>query len=69
MIPLVASHASCRHVPHLLAMPELEEEGLVHLPNTTLCIQRLDVEDACNITDAVLDALTGGGGRRGAGRR
>ena len=50
-------------------MPELEEEGLVRLPNTTLHIQRLDVEDACDITDAVLDVLTGGGGRRGAGRR
>ena len=63
MIPLVASHTSHRRVPHLLAVPELEEEGLVHLPNTTLCIQRLDVEDVCDITDAVLDALMGGGGR------
>ena len=69
MIPLVASHASHRRVPHLLAVPELEEEGLVRLPNTMLRIQRLDVEDACDITDAMLDALTGGGGRQGAGRR
>ena len=40
-----------------LAVPELKEEGLVRLPNTTLRIQRLDIEDACDITDAVLDAL------------
>ena len=33
------------------------------LPNTTLRIQRLDIEDVCDITDAVLDALMGGGGR------
>ena len=39
-------------------MPELKEEGLVHLLNMTLCIQWLDVEDACDIMDAVLDALT-----------
>ena len=43
----------------------------MHLPNMTLRIQRLDVEDACDITDAVLDALTppvaGAGVRQHAG--
>ena len=32
-------------------------------------IQQLDIEDVCDITDAVLDALIGGGGWRGVGRR
>ena len=40
--------------PGTLAVPELKEEGLVHLPNTTPRIRQLDLEDACNITDAVL---------------
>ena len=31
--------------------------------------QQLDIEDTCDITDAVLDALMGGGGQRGVGRR
>ena len=35
-------------------MPKLKEEGLVCLPNMTLRIRQLDLEDACNITDAVL---------------
>ena len=43
----------------------------MRLPNTTLCIQRLDVEDVCDITDVVLDALTppaaGAGLRQHAG--
>ena len=69
MILLVTSHMSHCRIPHLLAMPKLKEEGLVCLPNTMLCIQQLDVEDVCNITDMVLDVLMGGGGQRGAGRR
>ena len=43
----------------------------MRLPNTTLRIQWLDVEDACDITDAVLDVLTppaaGAGVRQHAG--
>ena len=43
----------------------------MRLPNTTLCIQRLDVKDTCDMTDAVLDALTlpaaGAGVRQHAG--
>ena len=43
----------------------------MRLPNTTLRIQRLDIEDVCDITDAVLDALTppavGAGVRQHAG--
>ena len=49
------NHPAARCSP--LAVPELKEEGLVRLPNTMLRIQRLDIEDACDITDAVLDAL------------
>ena len=37
-----------------LAVPELKEEGLVRLPNTTLRIRQLDLKDVCDITDAVL---------------
>ena len=37
--------------------PELKEEGLVHLPNTTPRIQWLELKDTCNITDVVLDVL------------
>ena len=40
--------------PGALAVPELKEEGLVRLPNTTPRIRQLDLEDACDITDAVL---------------
>ena len=40
--------------PGTLAVPELKEEGLVRLPNTTPRIRQLDLEDACDITDAVL---------------
>ena len=40
--------------PGTLAMPELKEEGLVRLPNTTPRIRQLDLEDACDITDVVL---------------
>ena len=43
----------------------------MRLLNTTLRIQWLDVEDVCDITDAVLDALTppaaGAGVRQHAG--
>ena len=38
--------------------PELKEEDLVRLLNTTPRIRRLDLEDVCDITDAVLDAQT-----------
>ncbi|KAL0951739.1 hypothetical protein HGRIS_008411 [Hohenbuehelia grisea] len=37
---------------------ELRDEGLVHLLDTTPHIRRLDLEDAADITDAVLAALT-----------
>ena len=37
---------------------ELKDDGLVHLLNTTPLIRRLDLEDATDITDAVLTALT-----------
>ena len=40
--------------PGTLAVPKLKEEGLVHLLNTTPRIWQLDLEDACDITDAVL---------------
>ena len=40
--------------PGALAVPELKEEGLVRLPNTTPRIRQLDLEDVCDITDAVL---------------
>lgn len=37
---------------------ELGDEGLVRLLNTTPMIRRLDLEDAVDITDAVLSAIT-----------
>ena len=40
--------------PGTLAVPELKEEGLVCLSNTTPCIRQLDLEDTCDITDAGL---------------
>lgn len=36
----------------------LKDDGLVHLLGTTPFIRKLDLEDACNITDAVLEVLT-----------
>lgn len=36
----------------------LKDEGLVHLLDTTPLIRKLDLEDACEITDAVLEVLT-----------
>lgn len=36
----------------------LNDEGLVHLLGTTPFIRKLDLEDACDITDAVLEVLT-----------
>lgn len=38
--------------------PELRDEGLIHLLRTTPLLRRLDLEDACDITDAVLAAIT-----------
>lgn len=38
--------------------PELRNDGLVRLLNTTPYIRRLDLEDATEVTDAVLEALT-----------
>ncbi|KAE9409191.1 RNI-like protein [Gymnopus androsaceus JB14] len=37
---------------------DLSDEGLIRLLNTTPMIRRLDLEDAVDITDAVLSALT-----------
>ncbi|KAH9949386.1 RNI-like protein [Amylocystis lapponica] len=37
---------------------ELRDEGLVHLLETTPYIRKLDLEDACDITDDVLNAIT-----------
>jgi F-box/leucine-rich repeat protein 2/20 len=37
---------------------DLKDEGLVRLLNTTPLIRRLDLEDACDIGDTVLAALT-----------
>ncbi|KAJ3879413.1 hypothetical protein F5051DRAFT_402709 [Lentinula edodes] len=39
---------------------ELGDDGLIRLLNTTPLIRRLDLEDASEITDAVLDAITPG---------
>jgi F-box and leucine-rich repeat protein 2/20 len=36
----------------------LMDDGLVRVLRTAPLIQKLDLEDACNITDAVLEALT-----------
>lgn len=38
--------------------PELRDEGLIHLLRTTPLLRRLDLEDACDITDAVIAAIT-----------
>ena len=38
--------------------PDLHDDGLVRLLNTTPYIRKLDLEDATEVTDAVLDALT-----------
>lgn len=37
---------------------DLKDDGLVRLLNTTPLIRRLDLEEACDITDNVLEALT-----------
>ena len=65
--PLLTDLA-CTHLAHCVPRleflelagigPELKEEGLVRLLGTTPRIRRLDLEDACDITDAVLAALT-----------
>ena len=59
-VPGVHTHTATWQPPCSQTWPthhaQVEGGGLVHLPNTTLHIQRLDVEDACDITDAVLDA-------------
>ncbi|KAJ3845505.1 hypothetical protein F5878DRAFT_654868 [Lentinula raphanica] len=59
---------ACSHLAH--AVPRLQflelggigedmgEEGLIRLLNTTPMIRRLDLEDATEITDAVLTAIT-----------
>ncbi|KAH8119988.1 RNI-like protein [Phellopilus nigrolimitatus] len=65
--PLLSDRA-CLHLAH--AVPKLEflelagvgselkDEGLVQLLNTTPYLRRLDLEEACNITDVTLAALT-----------
>lgn len=64
---LLTDHA-CSHLAH--AVPRLEflelagigedlqDDGLVRLFNSTPFIRRVDLEDACEITDSVLAALT-----------
>lgn len=64
---LLTDHA-CSHLAHavpkleLLELasigPELRTDGLVRLLNTTPYIRRLDLEDATEVTDTVLQALT-----------
>ncbi|KAL5534041.1 hypothetical protein ACEPAG_501 [Sanghuangporus baumii] len=65
--PLLTDHA-CSHLAY--AVPKLEflelagvgaelkDDGLVRLLNTTPRIRRLDLDEACEITDATLAALT-----------
>ncbi|KAI0360970.1 RNI-like protein [Trametes cingulata] len=65
--PMLTDHA-CTHLA--FAVPQLEflelagigadlrDTGLVRLLETTPYLRRLDLEDACEITDAVLAALT-----------
>ncbi|KAI0660672.1 RNI-like protein [Cubamyces menziesii] len=65
--PMLTDHA-CTHLA--FAVPQLEflelagigadirDTGLIRLLETTPYIRRLDLEDACEITDAVLAALT-----------
>ena len=64
---LLTDHA-CSHLAHAVPKleflelagigPELRDDGLVRLLNTTPHIRRLDLEDATDVTDAVLEALT-----------
>ncbi|EKM61416.1 uncharacterized protein PHACADRAFT_247982 [Phanerochaete carnosa HHB-10118-sp] len=64
---LLTDHA-CSHLAHAVPKleflelagigPELRDDGLVRLLNTTPYIRRLDLEDATEVTDAVLQALT-----------
>ncbi|KAG6868566.1 hypothetical protein C0993_001013 [Termitomyces sp. T159_Od127] len=42
---------------------DLKDDGLIRLLNSTPYIRRIDLEDASQITDAVLDALTPSGNR------
>ncbi|OSD03353.1 RNI-like protein [Trametes coccinea BRFM310] len=65
--PMLTDHA-CTHlayaVPQLEFLelagigPDIRDTGLVRLLETTPHIRRLDLEDACEITDTVLAALT-----------
>ncbi|KAF8516199.1 RNI-like protein [Hysterangium stoloniferum] len=65
--PLLTDQA-CTHlahcVPHLEFLelagigPDIGDEGLVRLFKTTPYIRRVDLEDASEVTDAVIDALT-----------
>ncbi|THH10965.1 hypothetical protein EW145_g956 [Phellinidium pouzarii] len=62
------SDVACSYLAH--ALPKLEflelagigsdlrDEGLVHLLSTTPLIRRLDLDEACDITDATITALT-----------
>ena len=62
------SDIGCSHLAHALPRlellelagigVELKDDGLIRLLRTTPCIRRLDLEEACDITDAVLEALT-----------
>ncbi|GJE86208.1 antagonist of mitotic exit network protein, putative [Phanerochaete sordida] len=64
---LLTDHA-CSHLAHAVPKleflelagigPELRNDGLVRLLSTTPLIRRLDLEDATEVTDAVLLALT-----------
>ncbi|KAJ3789976.1 hypothetical protein GGU10DRAFT_10015 [Lentinula aff. detonsa] len=67
---ILLTDIACSHLAH--AVPRLEflelggigedlgDEGLIRLLNTTPFIRRLDLEDATEITDAVLTAITPG---------
>lgn len=65
--PLLTDNA-CSHLAHALPKleflelagvgAELKDDGLVRLLNTTPLIRRLDLDEACELTDATLAALT-----------
>ncbi|KAI0095229.1 hypothetical protein BDY19DRAFT_1044799 [Irpex rosettiformis] len=64
---LLTDHA-CSHLAHAVPKleflelagigPDMRDTGLVHLLNTTPLIRRLDLEDATEVSDEVLEALT-----------
>jgi F-box and leucine-rich repeat protein 2/20 len=65
---ILLTDLACTHLAHCVSQleflelggigPGLKDEGLVRLLSTTPLLRRLDLEDASDITDAVLEVLT-----------